>query len=517
MLIDFRTLDRKEIEADLCIIGGGAAGITLAREFAGTGVRVCVLESGGLEYEPEIQALYNGVDAGFQEGSTLDQSRLRFFGGSTNHWTGHCAPFNEMDFEVRPWVPHSGWPIRKKDLDPYYPAAQALLEVGPERYNLAEFQEKKNNLPPFDPRRILPRAWRMSPPTRFGIRYRRDLEQASNVFVYLHANVIELETSKNASRVRLARIRTLDGRTGFARAKHFVLACGGTENARILLLSNRSEPRGLGNRHDLVGRFYMDHLRVEGAAIALVESDRAFEAFLGNFRDGDVKCEPLLCPADESQRRDETLNWCVQVSMVPETSEWAVAARDIRDSLRAGKLPQEFGKEVWTVLKNLDSEAKWLVRPRPLSLLGRCELAPDPDSRVTLTTERDALGQNKVQRNWRVTTREKYTLRSAMRLLGEEIGRLGLGRVKLADWLVRDDNDWPSDLWGGGVHQEGTTRMASDPRRGVVDRNCRVHSVENLHVASSSVFPTSGYAHPTLTIVALTLRLAQHLKGLFRA
>ena len=519
MLSDFRTLDRKEIEADLCIIGAGAAGITLARELSGSGVRVCILESGGLEYEPEIQALHEGLDVGFQEGSTVGQSRLRFLGGTTNHWVGHCAPYGEMDFEVRPWIPHSGWPIRKKDLDPYYQAAQALLEIGPYRYNLAEFPVMKNKVPAFDPRRVVPRVWQMSPPTRFGTRYRRDLEQAHNVRVYLHANVTELETSKNASRVHVARIRTLDGQTGLARAKYFVLACGGIENARILLLSNRAEPKGLGNRHDLVGRFYMDHLRVEGAAIAFVENDRVFEALLGDFRDGGVRYEPLLCPADESQRRNETLNWCVQLSKMPETAEWAVAARDIRDDLRAGKWPDEFGKKIWAVLSDLDSAAKGLARrfrPTPLSFLGRCECAPNPDSRITLTTERDALGQNKAQRNWRITTHEKQTLRSAMRLLGEETGRLGLGRVKLPEWLLQDNNDWPGDLWGGGIHHEGTTRMASDPRKGVVNSNCRVHTVENLYVAGSSVFPTSGYTHPTLTVGALTLRLAQHLKGLFR-
>jgi len=335
MLIDFRSLDRQEIEADLCIIGAGAAGITLAREFSRSGVRVCLLESGGLEYEPEIQALYEGVDTGFQESSSVGNSRLRFLGGATNHWVGRCAPYGEMDFKERPWIPHSGWPIRKQDLNHYYQAAQTLFEIGPYQYNMTEIPWVKNEALPLDPGVIAARVWQMSPPTRFGTKYRHDLEQARNVFVYLHANVTELEIGKNSPRVRVARIRTLDGKTGFARAKYFVLACGGIENARILLLSNREESGGLGNRYGLVGRFYMDHLRIEGAATAFVRDDSIFDAVTNDFNINGVRYEPLFCPTDKMQRRDKTLNWCVQVSKIhPRAEEWLITAHDIRDALR---------------------------------------------------------------------------------------------------------------------------------------------------------------------------------------
>ena len=520
MLIDFRSLDQQEIEADLCIIGAGAAGITLARKFSGSGVRVCVLESGGLEYETEIQSLYEGVDTGFQESSSVGNSRLRFLGGATNHWVGHCAPYGEMDFKERPWIPYSGWPIHKQDLDRYYQAAQTLFEIGPYQYNMTEIPWVKNKTLPLDPAVIAARVWQMSPPTRFGTRYRHDLEQAPNVFVYLYANVTELEIGKDSSCVRVARIRTLDGKTEFARAKYFVLACGGIENARILLLSNREESGGLGNRHDLVGRFYMDHLRVEGAATAFVRDDSIFDAVINDFNVNGVRYEPLICPTDKMQRRDKTLNWSVQVSkMYPKAEDWLVAARDIRDALRDGKWPDDLATKAWAVISDLDSVAAGMYhrfQPKPLSFLCRCECAPYPDSRITLTSERDQLGQNKVQRKWLVTDREKRTVRKAMQLLGEELGRLGLGRVKLPDWLLQDNDDWPK-LWGSGNHQLGTTRMASDPKKGVVDANCRVHSVDNLYIAGSSVFPTSGYTHPTLTVGAIALRLADHLRALMLA
>lgn len=520
MLFDFRKLDNKGIEADLCIIGAGAAGITLARGFDGSGVRVCLLESGGLEFDAGIQALYEGTDSGFSEGAGVRGTRLRYFGGSTNHWVGHCAPYDDMDFETRSWVPYSGWPIRKHDLDPYYKRAQKLLELGPYQYDLTRIPETKDRVPAFDPHKIHARSWQMSPPTRFGTRYRDDLENSRNISVYLYANVTELETGKDVSRVGSARIRTLDGKTGYARAKYYVIACGGIENARLLLLSNRTAPNGLGNQNDLVGRFYMDHLRVEYAAIAYVNDNQVFEPVSDEFSSGGIRYKPLLSPAEDVQRKDQTLNWCAEIRKVPpENREWRVAARDIRDALRAGEWPDDFSDKAWAVLSDLDLVVEHLYerfQPQPLWFLGRCECAPDPDSRITLTAERDALGQNRVQRNWLVTAHEKQTLRRAMRLIGEELGRLGLGRVKLPDWLLQDDNEWPEPQWGVGVHHIGTTRMADDPRQGVVDRNGGVHSTENLFVAGSSVFPTSGYTHPTLTTVAMALRLAEYLKGLFR-
>jgi len=514
MLLDFRQLDKKEIDADLCIVGAGAAGITLARAFIGTEIRVCVLESGGFEFEPKIQELYNGEDAGFREPYGLAGSRLRYFGGTTNHWTGRCAPLGKLDFEVRPWLPHSGWPIRKQDLDPYYEVAQTLCEVGPYRYDLSDFPERFRQAPPFDGHKVLTRLWRLSPPTRFGVKYRHELEQAGNVRVYLHANVTELEASRDTSRVNAARLRTLDGVTGRVSAKYFVLACGGIENARILLLSNRMASRGLGNGYDLVGRFYMDHPKFEGAAIAHVEDDKPFKALLGNFRKDNVKLETILCASEESQKREQTLNWATQFSLAPESGEWAAALRDIRDSWRVGRWPDDFSNKVWSVISDLDSAAKGLYRRfghRPLNILARLEPAPDPNNRITLTQERDALGQNKIRRYWRLAMPEKRTIRGAMRVIGEELGRLGLGRVKLADWLLRDDDEWPDNL-SGGPHHIGTTRMASNPRKGVVDATCRVYGTDNLYIAGSSVFPTTGYAHPTLTIVALALRLVEQLK-----
>jgi choline dehydrogenase-like flavoprotein len=141
------------------------------------------------------------------------------------------------------------------------------------------------------------------------------------------------------------------------------------------------------------------------------------------------------------------------------------------------------------------------------------EQAPNPDSRVVLSRERDALDCPRVALCWRTSPLDKRTAHRAREIFGEELWRAGAGRLQSS--LEGEGKPWPARL-RGARHHMGTTRMHSDPRRGVVDANCRVHGIANLYVAGSSVFPTSGAANPTLTIVALALRLAGHVNQVFR-
>ncbi len=200
MFFDFRELEaERDIEADLCIIGAGAAGITLARSLIGSKIQVCLLESGGFEFDEDIQALYEGDDVG-SPGTGPTGCRLRYFGGTTNHWTGWCGPLGDLDFELRPWVSQSGWPISKKDLDPYYVAAQKVCELDAYRYDLEAFSDKTRSFPVFDKAKIAMGFWQLSPPTRFGSAYREELEKAENVRVYLYANVTDLQVNETPRR-----------------------------------------------------------------------------------------------------------------------------------------------------------------------------------------------------------------------------------------------------------------------------------------------------------------------------
>jgi choline dehydrogenase-like flavoprotein len=523
MFIDFGSLeDSALIETDLCIIGAGAAGITLAREFAGSSVRVCMVESGGFDYEPEVQDLYMGENASPVR-YLLDASRLRYFGGSTNHWTGLCAPLAPLDFRPRDWVPHSGWPIVRSELDPFYQRAQPICQLGPYAYSArvwADFDARPHD---FDPAAVELCFWQQSPPTRFGETYRAELERADNVRVLWHANATNIEADESAAVVRQVDLRTLDGRTGQVKATAYVLACGGIENARLLLLSDGAEPAGLGNRHDLVGRFFMEHPHTEPGVVLANDQDRLIATYSRQSLDG-VEFRPSFCAGEALQERARVLNSHVFLQLGGSAVAGVEAARELWGAARRGEVPDDLANQIWHVMRDLDDVAffayrKFITGEQPHELPDsrfalfslRSEQAPNPDSRVTLTDDRDTLGLRRSRLDWRLTDLDKRSIRALTEALGAEFARLGIGRVRLADWLLADDDSWLSRM-GHGNHHMGTTRMAADPRQGVVDADCRVHHVDNLYVAGSSVFATGGCANPTLTIVALALRLADHLK-----
>jgi choline dehydrogenase-like flavoprotein len=511
MHIDARALPNGSVlEGDLCIIGAGAAGISIALEWIGSRRKVLLLEGGGLEYEPATQDLYRGEIVGLPY-YPLQAARLHYFGGTTGHWAGFCSTLDPIDFERRDWVPHSGWPIRRGDLDPFYARAQTVLELGPYEYTAEEWQRRDATLVPLplDPRVAWTKMWQFSPPTRFGARYRDAIIGVPNVHLYTHANVCELEASESLSRVAGLRVRTLDGKEHSARAQHYVLACCSIQNARLLLASNRRAPTGLGNGHDLVGRYFMEHLEMPGGHLVLANPDAANTKMYA-MQFGVTKARGELALSAAVQREQRILNGTVAVEpgapgeVAKSTFQWATpellaAFREWEAHGRVGPLPA-----------GLPPPPPAGSRPF-FHLVTRQEQAPNPDSRVTLSPERDALGMPRAKLDWRLTELDRRSFRLFYEVLGRELGRSGVGRVQVLDWVVRDDSTWPSTL-SGGWHHMGTTRMHEDPRYGVVDANCRVHGLGNLYVAGSSVYPTSGAPNPTLTLVAMSLRLSDHLK-----
>ncbi len=516
MIRDFATFDADQpLACDICIAGAGAAGISIALEFAGHGERVILLESGGHDYEDLTQALYAGQNLG-RPYFDLDIPRVRFFGGSTNHWGGMCAPLDPLDFEKRDWVPHSGWPIAAPDLAPYYARAHPLLGLGPFNYRPAEIAPPGIDFLAFQPDRICPKMWRYSVPAiNFGVAYRELLAKASNVDVLLHANLVDIETDPAASRVSAYRIQSLEGKIARIQARSYVLALGGLENPRLLLSSDSVVAGGLGNQRDLVGRFFMDHIRIIGGSVLSIQ-DGWYEAYAELIRDGhQVRCG--LTPGTEAQAREGILNSMLMLGekdVGRMRSPGYTSLAEIRKAFAKGEIPAHFGGDLVAILEDLNGVVRgFYERVDPSIYIGmEAEQSPNPDSRVVLGRDRDQLGMRRGNLDWRLSAIDKRSARMLLELLGQEIARLELGRVQMVDWLAQNDDAWSDDI-GGHFHHMGTTRMASDQSRGVVDADCRVFGIANLYIAGSSVFPTSGCANPTLTVTALALRLADHLRA----
>ena len=494
MLIDARSLATgKTVEVDLCIVGAGAVGIAMALEFNGSSKKVAVIESGGFKYEKQTQSLYKGSHVG-RTTYPLERNRLRYFGGTTNHWAGHCRPFDKFDFSVRDWIPHSGWPISFEEYEPYIERTQPLLELGKADYDSIEEYASLLGLPtlPLDNKRLISVMKHQSPPTRFGTEYRQVLKESKNVSVYLHSNVQELVSNESASHITSAEVACIDGPRYTVLAKQFVLATGGLENPRIMLLSNRHAPDGLGNSHGLVGRYYTDHILIRPALdISLSRSGIDFDLY--------------------TKLHDVNGGFMFGIMTVPEELTRKEKLTRFRFHLY-DHLPR-FDSPIGGVFSSLDEATE--VSPLSnepgnyISVHMAMEPRPNPDAFVRLSNKLDFFGQRKIEVNWQVSNDDKANAHRAIELCALEFARMGYGRA-YAPMLDKPD-EWPA-TFTSGKHHCGTTRMSDNPTTGVVDPNCKVFDVDNLYVTGSSVFPTIGHTNPTLNLIALSLRLSDHLK-----
>ncbi|GJM34351.1 MAG: hypothetical protein DHS20C18_33520 [Saprospiraceae bacterium] len=509
MHIDARILPNDSlIEGDICIIGAGAAGISIALDWINTPYKVILLESGGFEYEDEIQDLNGGKSTG-QPYYPLKSSRLRYFGGTTGHWAGMCSPFDHIDFTKRDWVPNSGWPISRKDLDPFYTKAQEVLKMDPCPYEFEYWNKELPNLNPFplDKNVVWNKMWQFSL-ARFGQLYKDTIVNAKNIHLHTYANVVNIHANEKVAAVNEVIVKNHAGKTHTVKAKYFILACGAIQNARLLLASNTQAPNGLGNHHDLVGRYFMEHLEIASAELWLL---RPFPTDLYSWEYGVTRASAELALTEKAQTEHKILNGTVSLeplsssrNKTPKTKSWQ------DDDPR--KAMENMMKDWEEAAQAAEKENKGSIA-RAFQLVTRIEQAPNANSRVTLGSEKDALGVPRANLHWELTNLDKNSIRKIYQLLGQQMGIANIGRVKLRPFL-QDENDrsWPEGV-DGGWHHMGTTRMSNDPQKGVVDANCKVHGMANLFVAGSGCYTTSGAPNPTLTLVALSLRLSDYLRG----
>ena len=533
------------IQPDVCVVGAGPAGIALTLSLAEQGFTVLLLEAGQVEENADAQSLYQGEVADERMHSPPDKYRLRRLGGSSAIWGGRCMPFNPIDFETRSHVPHSGWPISYDELLPYYPKANALAEAGRFSYDAADAlgPDVLPMIKGFESSTICTDSLeRFSCPTHFGLRYKRRLELAPGVQVLLGANCTAVTLHADTKSVLEVEVTTLTGTRFYVAARATVLATGGLETARLLLASRDVMPEGIGNRHDVVGRYYMCHIAGNVGTLA-------FHGPTKNIRHGyevspeGVYCRRRLSVTASEQRRRGLANAVARLHF-PRITDPAhnngvlsglyLARRLI--SYEYGKrlndgtpaTVRNYARHLFNVVSDpLDTAsflAHWISRrslaqrkfpsvilrnrTNQFSLEIHGEQVPQSTSRVTLTDDRDALGMPKLRLDWRYCPQDIDSIRRSLDLLSQEIERNGVGIFSY------DQGNLEEDLMRFGAyggHHIGTARMGSDVRTSVVNADCQVHSVRNLFVAGSAVFPTSSQANPTLTLIAMALRLGAHL------
>jgi choline dehydrogenase-like flavoprotein len=564
------------INADLVIIGGGPAGLTIAREFFGSSTEVLVLESGQLTETPRATDLNTVESIGEPKGEAQTRRRIewhgsgssswspesqpygvrcRVLGGSSHAWAGKVAAFDVTDFSKRDWIPYSGWPITPESLTSFVDRAAVRLNLGPNCYDSEFWTLLGLKTPPVGPdsQHLQSFFWQIARSRldsrdimRFGPEF-VSLE-APNVRVLVNATVTSIDTNEEGSAFESLEVSTIDGVRLRVRAKAAVLAASGIENPRLLLASRKTHPQGLGNAHDLVGRFLMDHLGAKVGSYKAADCPEIGKRFgfysIRHQGQAHIYMHGLTPSIDLQQR--EALNNCAIYMM----EEWApddpwsalkrlsgaTSDRPISDVLAVASspglllkgaamrifesdaLPESFKRAVInTVISQFPNFAVREFRTRSLphkiksiAIEGIAEQRPDPESRITLSETTDALGIPRARVNWRDDGEARRSLARLGRHLLDESLRIDIPVPQLEDWVVEQRHG--DGIFIDSAHTAGTTRMSDDPKQGVVDSNCRLHGVTGLYVAGASVFPTSGHANPTLMILALAIRLADRIK-----
>ncbi len=539
MFIDTRQIsDGKALIVTVCIIGGGVAGLTIARELEQAGVDTCVLESGGFEADDANRDLYRGMSTGIDY-QFADGCRARFLGGSSNCWGGWSRPLDAWDFEQRDWIPHSGWPFGLNEMAPYYERTHELLKLGPINFEPHYWEQaiarKDVRRLPLGDGDVRDTISQFSPPVRFGKHYRQELKLARHVRVFLYANVTELVPDPLGMRIKQVRVQTLNGKGMTVAARLFVLASGGIENARLLLASNRVFSQGIGNQHDLVGRYFMDHPRMVVGQVEFKPqwSRNKLYDIKYNYMNKAVSSQgqhiaAQLALTPQAMQRERVLNArvCFCSEFPGEGTEGAKALFRVKQALLKKDQPgHTLIGDALTITRDPFNtflygftrlfHPRFLIRNVGFQLI--IEPLPDPDSRVSLsTTQRDALGMPRVEVFWKLDPLVRRTADRTLALISQTLKQKDIAQVSALPTI--EESGWPGTFEPEGTwHHMGTTRMHDDERKGVVNRDCKVHGYTNFYIAGSSVFPTAGANFPTITIAALALRLATHMLAELKA
>jgi choline dehydrogenase-like flavoprotein len=554
MTVDGLSLeDGAAVGCDICIVGAGAAGITLACELDGSGLDVVLLEAGGSKYSAALQEELRGEVAEGSVHCPPNMYRRKILGGATTIWGGRCVPLSPIDLGYRNHVPHSGWPIFWQELERYYPESQVYCESGHYSYRADDAlgDAAGPTIEGFaDPDIEDHQIERFSPPTDFGKVYRKRLAMSGNVRLVLGAKVVRVHEA--GATVAMLDAEFKSGRRFIVRARHYVLATGGLEIPRLLMASDETRRGGIGNEGGALGRFYMCHIENTLGLLRLNPPTRPVKFDFGRTSDG-IYVRNKFTISPEAQKRERLLNTTARLHypmiadpahrngvlsamyiakdlIIPEyrrklaTIEIANRDRLTRNSRFWAAHLANIGLDGLGVARfGVDWLRRRIIARRKLPFVVfrsrdgsypldiNAEQIPDPANTVTLAHSRGTDGIRQIRINWRLTEQDIDSLHRTMLLMRAALARSGCGTLEF-DTAQLTDQIRSSTPVGG--HHIGTARMADNPAQGVVDQHCKVHGMDNLHLAGSAVFPTCGHANPTLTIVALSIRLAKRLRFL---
>ncbi|MEM6802704.1 MAG: GMC family oxidoreductase [Bacteroidota bacterium] len=539
---DFK--DIQNFRSQVCIIGAGPAGISLALKLAELKIGTILLESGDLEVRSEANDLNKGLVANGSAHEPLETYRYRTVGGASSHWGGRCIPFDPVDFQEREHVADSGWPFPKKELDPYFREASKICEAGANLYTSTEALAHKQEeiFPGFDSAYLNSKGLeRWSPPTHFGKKYREDLENSKEVELLYNLTCTHIQLDPDGAKVQFIEVKTSAGDKHFVQADIFILAAGCIENTRLLLSSWDVHPSGIGNMHDVVGRYYMAH--ISGITSKAKIHPRVLTSYIHNFEQDEegIILRRRFALSEKAQQEHQLLNiigFFFRPELADPTHQDAIFSLAHIKKQGVGKflLKEPLGKKIAHIrniaasFPGLMDEVKEIQRQRnearrlPYLISSKqapyqyffyqSEQAPNPNSRISIDLRlRDALGMPRAVVDLRFSDLDFKTIKAFHKMMKERFEELQLGEFYYEESELEKHLDQKLRNFDSGSHHMGSTRMSTDPKKGVVNKEGQVHGVRNLYVNGASTFPTGSHANPTLTIVAMALRLADHLKS----
>jgi choline dehydrogenase-like flavoprotein len=552
MFIDAESLENDiTFRSDIAVVGSGPAGIVLALELTKSGYEVALIESGRLNFSEATQKLGEASLFDPQFHAPMTECTRRQLGGTSIIWGGRCLPYDPIDFDQRSYIPHSDWPVTYSEIAGYFQRACEYFFCGKSEFNINNIPniEQKSLVPGLPDEDVLTSSLeRWSLPTNFGKEYFNDLQKSEKIKVIYGLTCTEIETNEKGDQVEVIHGKTLGGKTIHVKCPKYVLAGGAVNTTRLLLASDRRHAGGIGNHSGLLGKFYMGHISGDIAVVHFTtlpkdtiygfdrDQDNIYVrrrfsftreflnenqlpnivAWLGSPKFGDPSHKNgILSSAYLALNLPILKNYLTSTAMrkaaigkEDQGIYWAHVLNVLKDFKQALTFVPTFGYGRYIAKRKIPALFVYSgANEYPLHY--HSEQVPNINSTVTLSDERDEIGMRRLNIDLQFSQQDVDGVIKAHQYWDQYLRKHNCGYLKYVA------NDLQGSVWqqaGDGFHQVGTTRMSEHPSDGVVGTNCNIHGLDNLFVASSSIFVTSGQANSTFMIVAFALRLADHLK-----